>query len=142
MPRRRMTLEFSDADGGKFSLRLDGSLSKDKMVKLIEVFELLGENEKNNNTAEPDTQFQKLIEIIKEKFSLHNFTSSQILEAYEDLYQAPIRLGTVSTYLNRLVDKRMLRRQRLDSNFVYSLMTTTTPYLQQRQRFPSHLDYK
>jgi|ETNmetMinimDraft_20_1059909.scaffolds.fasta_scaffold31745_2 hypothetical protein len=122
MSNKKMKVEFTDEEGGKFTLSLEGILSKEKMTKIIEVFEYLGgdktknENDNDNNT---NTCFAKVINLIEEKYSTTYFTSSQLLELYEDTYQTPIKKSTISTYLNRLTDQRLVKRNRNSHGFIY-----------------------
>ncbi len=119
--RRRLKMEFTDEDGGKYTITLDGNMSRNKVLKIIDIAELLGNEYDNDNTIrlQENTSFGKLYNLIDKKFPLGSFSSTDILEAYEDEYKTPIRLSTISTYLARLNEKQLLTRQRTPSGWVY-----------------------
>jgi hypothetical protein len=117
MPKR-MKVEFTDNEGTKFILSIEGTLTKEKMNKIIEVYEFLG-GERDKNEFEVDTIFSRVARLIDEQFPASTFTTSELQAAYEDRYQQHIKLSTLSTYLNRLVDRRILKRVRVGAGYLY-----------------------
>ena len=117
MPRR-MKVEFTDDEGTKYTLSIEGTLTKEKMNKIIEVYEFLG-GERVENELEANTIFSRVARLIDEQFPASSFTTSDLQAAYEDKYQQPIKLTTLSTYLNRLVDRRILKRVRVGAGYIY-----------------------
>lgn len=113
-----MKIEFTDDEGSKYTLSIEGPLSKEKMSKLIEIYEFLG-GEKSDEEPELDTIFSRVATLIDEEFPASNFTTADLQEAYENKYQQAIKLTTLSTYLNRLVDRRLLRRVRVGTGYIY-----------------------
>jgi hypothetical protein len=119
--KKKLKIEFNDDEGGNYSITLDGSMSKEKILKIMDIVELLGE-EKENSEVRPiskDTSFGKLFHLIEKRFALGSFSSTDILEAFEDEYNKPIRLSTISTYLTRFESKKLLIRQRTQSGWIY-----------------------
>ncbi|MGB8033813.1 MAG: hypothetical protein WCF03_08335 [Nitrososphaeraceae archaeon] len=50
--QKKIRIELEDAEGGKYKLSLEGSMSRDKIVKaceLTELLELRGQTTNNNN---------------------------------------------------------------------------------------------
>jgi hypothetical protein len=88
------------------------------MNKIIEVYEFLG-GERDENEFEVDTIFSRVARLIDEQFPASTFTTSELQAAYEDRYQQHIKLSTLSTYLNRLVDRRILKRVRVGAGYLY-----------------------
>ena len=129
MPRRRIKVEFEDSDGGKYTLALSGALSRDKVLRLIDMVQLMDNSEHNEETSfkSSDTTFSKLYQLLEKRFPLGNFTSTDLLEAYEDEYQQPIKLSTISTYLSRFTDRGILARQRISSGWSYKRVRISTP---------------
>lgn len=121
MTKKKIKIEFSDDDGGNYTLSLDGSMSRDKVLKIMDMVELLSGNEEKEKTSllSKDTSFGKLYDLIDKKFPLGSFTSSDILETYEDEFKKPIRLSTISTYLSRLEQKKLLSREWSTSGWIY-----------------------
>ena len=118
MPRRRVKVEFEDGEGGKYTISLDGSISKEKVLKIMDLVELLGVPEEDSYFSN-ETVVGRLYQLIEKKFPLGHFTSNDILESYEDEYSQPIRLGTVSTYLSRFADQKILHRVKTGINWSY-----------------------
>ena len=121
MTKRKIKIEFNDGDGGNYSLSLDGSISRDKVLKIIDMVELIDGNENDNNklNLSKDTSFGKIYDLIENKFPLGSFTSTDILEAYEDEFNITIKLSTISTYLSRLEQKKLLVREWVASGWLY-----------------------
>ncbi len=69
----------------------------------------------------PDDQtfFGKLQALINSEFAVNDFSSSDLAKAYEERFNQPVKLSTISTYLARLVDRRILKRQRFSNSWVY-----------------------
>ena len=123
MPKR-MKIEFTDDEGSKYTLSIEGTLTKEKMNKIIEIYEFLG-GERVENQLEDDTIFSRVARLIDEHFPASTFTTSDLQAAYEDIYQQHVKLTTLSTYLNRLVDRRMLKRVRVGAGYVYRKISLT-----------------
>jgi len=113
-----MRIEFTDDEGSKYVISIEGTLSKEKMNKIIEVYEFLG-GEKVESELDNDTIFSRVARLIDEQFPASTFTTSELQAAYEDKYQQHIKLTTISTYLNRLVDRRILKRVRVGAGYIY-----------------------
>ena len=86
-------IQLGDADGGKYDLVLQGNISKTKIIKFIEVLDYL-EIEGKDPDFENKTKFRdkddftslgsKIWNLVEQKFPNTAFTSSDILELYED----------------------------------------------------------
>ena len=110
MGSKKIKIQLEDADGGKYDLALQGNISKTKIIKFIEVLDLL-EIEGKDPDFEDNTKFRdkddftslgsKIWNLVEQKFPNTAFTSSDILELYEDEYQKPIKLSAIATYLSR-----------------------------------------
>ena len=123
MVQRRIKIQFNDSDGGKYSILIDGNTSKDKILKIINLLDITEEDKAKNETTlttySKETSIGKIYSLIENKFSLGYFTSNNLLEAYEDEFNIPIKLSTISTYLSRLEQKQLLSRQRTSSGWTY-----------------------
>ena len=121
MPRRRVKIEFEDTDGSKYALALQGGVSREKVLKILDLVELIssGVNDKEEQTRTSNTSVNRLHQLIDNKFPLGAFTSGDLLEAYEDQYNRSVKLSTVSTYLSRMSDHGTLRRRRVGSSWSY-----------------------
>jgi hypothetical protein len=57
--QKKIRIELEDVEGDKYNLSLEGSMSRDKIVKaceLMELLELRGQTTNNNNDAAPQTR--------------------------------------------------------------------------------------
>lgn len=121
MPQRKVKIEFKDDDGGVYTISLTGGITRDKVGRVMEIVDLLSpEQQDRQRIPQTDTTFGRLYELIESKFPLGSFGSPEVLEAYEDEYSAPIRLSTISTYLQRFHDRGVLTRQKSSSSSGWS----------------------
>ncbi len=121
LPKRRIKIEFDDGEGGKYAISMEGTVSREKVLKVIDMAEMVeGKGEINQQVAfSKDTTFGRLYALIGEKFTFGSFTSTDVLEAYEDECNTPIRLSIISTYLQRLTEKGLLTRNKTNSGWAY-----------------------
>ncbi len=121
MVRRKIKIEFDDEEGGRYRISMEGKLSHDKILKIVNMVDLIeGKNEVDQRlTFSLNTQFGRLFNLIEKNFNFGSFTSTDILEAYEDEYNMPIKLSTISTYLQRFMDKGVLVRNRIGIGWSY-----------------------
>jgi hypothetical protein len=112
MSNRKLKLELNNGDGNKISVTISGRFKRDKILQLLDFIDLLdGDSDINNEKSLSDlSKIDKLQLIIKRKFPIGWFNSQELMIAYEDILNEPIGLSTVSTYLYRLVGKRVLIR--------------------------------
>ncbi|HET7148320.1 MAG TPA: hypothetical protein VFI73_07460 [Candidatus Nitrosopolaris sp.] len=130
MSRKKIKIQLEDADGGKYDLALEGNISKTKIIKFIEVLDLLEVKGKDNfednvKLKENDNLTSvgsKIWNLVERKFPYSTFTSSDILEIYEDEYQEPIQLSVVATYLSRYSERRKLSRNKRGKEWLYKVL--------------------
>ncbi len=112
MPARRVKIEVTANNGDKLSVVFEGKINRNKLLQVLDFVELLGgmpavEEEK---TLTSISKFDKLHNIVNSKFPIGWFTSQEIMISYEDTFNEPIGLSTVSTYLSRLSRRGFLIR--------------------------------
>ena len=127
--KKKIKIQLEDAEGGKYNLSLEGNVSKEKIMKVFELMDLINVDGKSNNGYN-ETEIQnknlasvgsKIWGIIEHKFPYSTFTSSDILEIYEDEYNEPIQLSIISTYLSRYSDRGKLGRNRKGKEWIYKI---------------------
>jgi hypothetical protein len=118
---KTVKVEFNDDSGSKYSLKISGDLSREKIMKLIDIYELMNLKQQNLKKL---TTYDKLKSLIQEEFNLKIFDSKDILTAYEDKYKKSIELSIISTYLRRLSDDNYIKRYKQGRNWIYSLQTS------------------
>ena len=132
--RRRVRVEFHDEDGTKYTIAAEGKLSRQKVMKIMDLMELA--DGETIDIAEPPadttTFIGKLIDMIETTFPGVEFSSSDIAGTFEEKYNQPIPLSTVATYLSRLVDRNILKRQKFGNSWVYRRLYLSTDKLSSR----------
>jgi Penicillinase repressor len=120
--RKKVKVEITDEEGTTYSLALHGKFSHDKVMRMMELIDLLGQGDHNTTrTLAPDgsTAYGAMLKLIQSSYSAREFSSADIARDYEDRQGTPIPLSTVSTYLSRLADKGVLNRQKFGNSWVY-----------------------
>ena len=149
MGSKKIKIQLEDADGGKYDLALQGNISKTKIIKFIEVLDLL-EIEGKDPDFENNTKFRdkddftslgsKIWNLVEQKFPNTAFTSSDILELYEDEYQKPIKLSAIATYLSRYSERGKLSKSKKGKEWLYKVVKkqpTAEQQLEETYELPS-----
>ncbi|HEY1211844.1 MAG TPA: hypothetical protein VGE82_02765, partial [Nitrososphaera sp.] len=122
--KKRFKIELEDAEGSKYNLSLEGNISKDKIMKIVEFMDLLNiESNVNSESGSYDNKTpasvgDRIWSLIESKFPYGGFTSTDILELYEDQYNEPIKLSIISTYLSRYSERGRLGRTRQGKEWI------------------------
>ena len=119
--RKKIKIELEDEEGTKFTLALEGKVSRDKLLKAVDMLEVMDVPLDKETAKAPNdgTFFGKVSTLIETTFASGDFSSSDIARQFEVRYNQPVRLSTISTYLSRLADKDYLRRERFGNTWVY-----------------------
>jgi hypothetical protein len=127
--RRKIKIELEDENGEKYNLTLQGTLTREKLMNVIEFVQLFDKNSTDGSFEGgferriTDTKLgSKLWNLIIENFRYHTFTSSDILRIYHDLYYESIQLSVISIYLSRFYFKKQLNRSKNGKQWVYTLI--------------------
>lgn len=142
--KRKIKIEFEDAEGSKYNLSLDGDISKNKILKVYELMESLntldgGQFEENSASDAKGTGKangrsreslssvgSKIWYVVESKFPSSTFTSSDVQEMYEEEYKESMRLDAVATYLSRYFNKgKLIRNRKGGKEWVYKIVPTT-----------------
>lgn len=131
--KKKIKIELEDDEGGKYNLSLEGNFSKEKILQVIELMELVRSDstgaiinnslQENNRTLSVDS---KIWNIIEQSFYYNTFTSSDIVNIYNKKYNETIKLSIISTYLARYVTKGKLNRTKRLREYVYDLVRTSS----------------
>lgn len=129
--RKRIKIELEDENGEKYNLSLQGNLSKEKIMNVIEFVQMFEKNSMDNIFEHKESDIKlgsKLWNIITENFRYHTFTSSDLLRIYKDLYYESIQLSVISIYLSRFYIRKQLSRSKNGKQWVYSLVKENLNY--------------
>ena len=131
--KKKIKIELEDDEGGKYNLSLEGNFSKEKILQVIGLMELVRSDstgaiinnspQENNRTLSVDS---KIWNIIEQSFYYNTFTSSDIVNIYNKKYNETIKLSIISTYLARYVTKGKLNRTKRLREYVYDLVRTSS----------------
>jgi len=119
----KVKIEFSDESGAKYSINVEGS-SKENIAKLIDFANSVSAKASMpvDQPQEPmDTNFARVYTLIQDRFRFGSFTSSDVLEAYQNEFKLSTSLSIISTYLARLASRNLLTRARHGSGWIYKL---------------------
>ena len=121
MAKKRIKIDLEDTDGAKYNLSVEGNVTREKMLKIFELMDLINIEEPENGPV-LDSVGSKIWNIVDKHFPLGKFTSSEVLEKYEDDYGEPIKLSIISTYLSRFATKGKVDRARQGREWVYQIV--------------------
>ena len=130
--KKKIKIELEDDEGGKYNLSLEGNFSKEKILQVIELMELVrsdstdgitNSSQENNRILSVDS---KIWNIIEQSFYYNTFTSSDIVNIYNKKYNETIKLSIISTYLARYVTKGKLKRTKRLREYIYDLVRTSS----------------
>ena len=121
MARKRIRIDLEDSDGAKYNFSLEGNVTREKMLKIFELMNLMNIEEPEAATH-LDSIGAKIWNVIDKNFPIGKFTSSMILEKYEDEYEEPIKLSVISTYLSRFAVKGRVAREKQGKEWAYQIL--------------------
>tara|TARA_Y100001949_G_C15817788_1_gene256383 strand:+ start:28 stop:414 length:387 start_codon:yes stop_codon:yes gene_type:complete len=121
MKQKRIRINLEDTEGAKYKFDIEGNVTKDKVLKLFELMDLMN-IEEEQSIPDLDSIGGKIWNIIENSFPTGRFTSSSVLEKYEDEYNEPIKLSVVSTYLARFASRNRIQRTRAGREWSYQII--------------------
>lgn len=117
---RRVKFEYDDEHGQKGLHILSGPVTREGLMKAMDALELMGAmTEAQTHAPDEATFFGKVQTLLETTFAAGDFSSSDVAREFEEKYNQPVRLSTVSTYLARLAERRHIRRERFGNSWVY-----------------------
>src|SRR5260370_35408267 len=111
MTRKKITIDVEDSEGAKYKFSLEGNVTRDKMLKIFELMDLIN-IEEPEESPQLDSIGSKIWDMVDKHFPLGKFTSSEMLEKYEDEYWEPTKLSSISTYMPSCATKGKIVRER------------------------------
>ena len=109
---------MEDADGARYNIKLEGNVTREKILKIFELMDLMN-IEDEQEPINMDSVGSKIWNIVDKFFPMGKFTSTNILEKYEDEYNEPVKLSVISTYLARFSTKGRVDRARTGREWTY-----------------------
>ncbi len=124
MAKKRIRIDMEDTDGTKYDIKLEGNVTRDKVLKIFEMMDLMN-IEQGPEAPNLDSIGGKIWNIVDKHFPVGKFTSTEILEKYEDEYNEPIKLSVISTYLSRFASKGRVERSKTGREWSYQTIKLT-----------------
>ena len=112
---------MEDSNGARYDIKLEGNVTRDKILKIFEMMDLMNIEEEQEVTN-MDSVGSKIWNIVDKFFPMGKFTSTNILEKYEDEYNEPVKLSVISTYLSRFSVKGRVNRTRTGREWTYQII--------------------
>ncbi|MDX1595416.1 MAG: hypothetical protein R3327_00570 [Nitrosopumilaceae archaeon] len=119
MARKRIRIDMEDSEGARYDIKLEGNVTREKVLKIFEMMDLMNIEDNQSEPLNLDSTGSKIWNIIDKYFPVGRFTSSEILEKYEDEYNEPVKLSIISTYLARFSSKGRMNRTRTGREWTY-----------------------
>ena len=118
MAKKRIRIDMEDSDGARYDIKLEGNVTREKVLKIFEMMDLMN-IEEEQEPGNLDSVGAKIWHIVDKYFPVGKFTSTNILEKYEDEYNEPVKLSIISTYLSRFSSKGKVDRARTGREWTY-----------------------
>jgi len=131
MPTKKMSVEIFN-NGDRYTITFEGQVTRDKVLRLLDLVELLGGmpivNPESTRAASEISKIEKVRLVAEKNFPVGWFSSKNLQESYEKQFNQPVRLSTVSTYLSRLADRGFFIKKGASNQRRYRIMTTISNY--------------
>ena len=121
MARKRIRIDLEDSEGAKYNFSLEGNVTREKMLKIFELMDLMN-IEEQDEAAQLDSVGAKIWNIVDKHYPIGKFTSSMVLEKYEDEYGEPVKLSVISTYLSRFATRGRVAREKQGKEWAYQVL--------------------
>lgn len=125
MAKKQIRIDMEDSDGARYNIKLEGNVTRDKVLKIFEMMDLMNIEENEEQITNVDSINSKIWHIVDKFFPVGKFTSTNILEKYEDEYNEPIKLSVISTYLSRFSTKGRVNRTKTGREWTYQTIQIT-----------------
>ena len=121
MVKKRIRIDMEDSDGARYDIKIEGNVTREKVLKIFEMMDLMN-IEDEQKVTNMDSVGSKIWHTVDKFFPVGKFTSTNILEKYEDEFNEPVKLSVISTYLSRFSSKGRVGRVRTGREWTYQTM--------------------
>ena len=118
MTKKQVRIDVEDNEGVKTKISIEGNVTRDKVLKIFELMDMIN-IEEHDNGPKVDSGGGKIWYLGDKYFPTGRFTSSELLERYEDEYNEPVKLSVISTYLSRFTSKNKVQRAKKGREWAY-----------------------
>jgi len=124
VPARKMRVDVFDESGNRYTITLEGSVTRKSALRVLDIVELLGGMPGVGADAQYGREFSKFDKVravVERHFPLAWFSAKEVKSVYEKEADEKIGLSTVSTYLSRLADRGALIEAKNSNKVLYRL---------------------
>jgi hypothetical protein len=125
MTVKKMRVEVFDNTGNRYTISIDGKVTRKNALKIIDIIELLGglpDNYINEKESKVLSKTNKIMSVIEKYYPFKFFSAKNIKTAYEKEMNEPIFLSVISTYLSRLAEKGYLLKSKKSNRVFFKLI--------------------
>ena len=131
MPVKKVRVEIFN-NGDRYTITFEGQVTREKTLRLLDLVELLGGiptmNSGSKGSVSELPKIERVRLVMEKQFPIGWFSSRDVQAAYEEKFNEPIRLSTVSTYLSRLADRGYLTKGGASNQRRYRNITALSGY--------------
>ena len=131
MPTKKVRIEILN-DRDRYTITFEGQVTRDKVLRLLDLVELLGGlptvNSDPDRSASEMSKIEKVRLSAEKNFPVGWFSSKDLQLVYEKQFNEPICLSTVSTYLSRLTDRGFFIKSGASNRRRYRIMNALSKY--------------
>ena len=109
---------MEDSDGARYNIKIEGNVTKEKVLKIFEMMDLMN-IEEEQQTTNMESVGSKIWHVVDKFFPMGKFTSTAVRDKYEDEFNEPVKLSVISTYLSRFSSKSKIDRVRTGREWTY-----------------------
>ena len=127
MPARKMRVEVYDETGNRYTISLEGRVTRENALRVLDMVELLGGMRgaaSGEATVAELSKFDRVRLVVEKHFPLVWFSPKDAASVYEKETKDPVSLSTISTYLARLSKRGVLARTKNSKRVLYRLIST------------------
>ena len=125
MGRNTVRIQFEGSDGERYTIKLEGNISRDKISRIVDMYDLLAKKNDGSDLPQDDTTYSRLRHFVADEFTFKKFTSDQLQKAFENRYNQPMKLAAISTYLSRMNSVGEVSRVKRGRKWIYRLSTAS-----------------
>ena len=129
MTKKQVRIDVEDNEGVKTKISIEGNVTRDKVLKIFELMDMIN-IEEHDNGQKVDSVGGKIWYLVDKYYPTGRFTSSELLERYEDEYNEPVKLSVISTYLSRFTSKNKVQRAKKGREWAYQAIISPNSHPQ------------
>lgn len=117
---RRVKFILEDGRGRQTTHTVEGPVTRGDLMRTMDALEMLDHSiDQMPRAPDEATFFGRVQSLLETEFAGGDFSSSDVARAFEEKYDQPVKLSTISTYLSRLADKQQIKREKFGNSWVY-----------------------